>query len=359
MDVVLVSFYYDKNFYCGANKRFDETGKFLKKNGYRLKVAVPKGHVPNWCDDDEAVEFDTTSPGPLRRIELFLKFQAWLKRIPKSIVISDFMPVPARALKKHVHFQLVHDLRNFTGFHRAKFPIISRKWQARQWRKSQKMLTVSSFTRQQLNRFCGIPEENVIVSHNGIDPTYLERDTNGKRTVDFLYIAHFEPRKNHPMLIRALIELKKQGIEANTLLLAKKDETRGEVQKLIEDHSLANTVRIDDGSFTEQELIAMYLNSKVFVTPAKYEGFGMPIIEAMASGCRICCSDIEVFHEVAGKNALYFDPDDAKDIAENLNRSLHQDVDRAELRNLVEKAFTWDQTLQPIREQIEKFSKQA
>jgi len=333
MDVVLVSFYYDKNFYCGANKRFDETGKFLKKNGYRLKVAVPKGHVPNWCDDDEAVEFDTTSPGPLRRIELFLKFQAWLKRIPKSIVISDFMP--------------------------AKFPLISRKWQARQWRKSGKMLTVSSFTRQQLNRFCGIASEDVVVSHNGIDAAYLKQRTDGERTVDFLYVAHFEQRKNHPMLIRGLIELKKRGTQARTVLMGKDHGTLGEVRKLITENGLEDWVEIEGGSFSEEELIAMYLNSKVFVTPAKYEGFGMPIIEAMASGCRICCSDIEVFHEVAGKKALYFDPDDPMDIAEKLNRSRQQNADRAGLRTLVENAFTWDHTLQPIREQIEKFSKQA
>jgi len=356
MDVVLVSFYYDKNFYCGANKRFDETGKFLKKNGYGLKVAVPKGHVPDWCDEGEAVEFETRLAGPLRRVELFSRLQSWLNDIPRSFVISDFMPVPARALKKHVHYQLVHDLRNFTGFHRAKFPFISRRWQARQWRKSQKMLTVSSFTRQQLNRFCGIPEENVIVSHNGIDATYLERDTSGERTVDFLYIAHFEPRKNHPMLIRALIELKKRGIEINTVLLGKKHETRDEVQQLIADHNLASTVRIDDGSFTEQELISMYLDSKVFVTPAQYEGFGMPVIEALASGCQVCCSNIEVFHEVAGKNALYFDPENEHDIAEVLARALHQDVNREELRAVVESAFTWDHTLQPLKQQIDKYS---
>ena len=359
MDVVLVSFYYYKNIFSGANKRFDETGKFLKRNGYGLRVVVLKGQVPDWCGDDEAVEFDTTSPGPLRRIELFLKFQAWLKRIPKSIVISDFMPVPARALKKHVHFQLVHDLRNFTVFHRAKFPFISRKWQARQWRKSGKMLTVSSFTRQQLNRFCGIASEDVVVSHNGIDAAYLQQRTDGERTVDFLYVAHFEQRKNHPMLIRGLIELKKRGTQARTVLMGKDHGTLGEVRKLITENGLEDGVEIEGGSFSEEELIAMYLNSKVFVTPAKYEGFGMPIIEAMASGCRICCSDIEVFHEVAGKKALYFDPDDAMDIAEKLNRSLQQDADRAELRTLVENAFTWDHTLQPIREQIEKFSKQA
>lgn len=356
MDVVLVSFYYYKNIFSGANKRFDETGKFLKKNGYGLKVAVPKGHVPDWCDEGEAVEFETKTAGPLRRVELFSRLQSWLNDIPRSFVISDFMPVPARALKKHVHFQLVHDLRNFTEFHRAKFPFISRRWQARQWRKSQKMLTVSSFTKQQLNRFCGIPEENVIVSHNGIDATYLERDTSGERTVDFLYIAHFETRKNHPMLIKALIELKKRGLETKTVLIGKDHGTLGEVQKLIAHHDLDGAISIKDGSFTEQDLISMYLDSKVFVTPAQYEGFGMPIIEAMASGCQVCCSDIEVFHEVAGENALYFDPENEQDIAEVLNGALQMDVDREKLRALVSDAFSWDQTLQPLKQQIEKYS---
>lgn len=356
MDIILVSFYYHRNIYAGANKRFDESGKFLKKHGYALKVAVPKDHAPDWCDEGEAVEFETRFHGPLRRAELFTRLQSWLNDIPRSIVISDFMPVPARALEKHVHFQLVHDLRNFTKFHRAKFPFFSRKWQARQWRKSQKMLTVSRFTKQQLNHFCGIPEEDIIVSHNGIDTSYLERDIRGERTVDFLYIAHFEPRKNHPVLVKALAELKERGVETNTVFIGKKDETRGEVQKLIADHDLGDMIRIEDGSFTEEELISMYLDSNVFVTPAQYEGFGMPIIEAMASGCQVCCSDIEVFHEVAGKNALYFDPENEQDIADVLSKALRQDVDRAHLRAIVQDSFTWNRTLQPLREYIEHYS---
>ncbi len=353
-EVLLVSLYYDKSIYSGANKRFDETGKFLMRNGIGTGVVVMMGHVPAWCPPEQTFEIDTGAPGPLRRLEQFYRLGSLLDRLPSCIVISDFMPVPARSLRRHIHIQLVHDLRNFTEFHRAKLPFISRKWQSRQWNKAGKILTVSRFTGEQLEHHCGIPSSRIIISHNGIEPDYLEKKMSGERTIDLLYVAHFEKRKNYLKLIRALEILKGRGVTPRTVLVGRdKDEgVLPKVQNLIRKGGLSENVEIHGQSFTEQDLIDLYLDSNVFVTPARYEGFGMPIIEAMASGCLVSCSDIGVFHEVAGPHAVFFDPENELDIADALENALGTEVDRNALRSYVSQYFTWDRTLHPILDMV-------
>jgi len=351
---LLISFYYNNKIYSGANKRFDETGKFLKRNGYDVKIVVLKGNIPKWCAKNEVVEFETSFRGIFKRLHLLIKLSRFLNKEPESVIISDFLPVPNNVFKRHNHYQLVHDLRYFTKFNNLHFPFITRNWLTKQWNKSQKVLTVSHFTKNQLNLFCSIPADNVLVSWNGIEPSYLEKDVDGPRALDFLYIAHFEDRKNHPVLVRALAELKKRGIESKTVLIGKDHGTLPEVQRLIAEHKLSDFIEIKDGSFSEQELIKMYLSSKVFVSPARYEGFGMPIIEALASGCMVCCSDIEVFHEVAEESALYFDPENEQDIADVLSRALKQNVNRDHLRSMIKEKYTWDKTLIPILDEIKR-----
>ena len=75
-------------------------------------------------------------------------------------------------------------------------------------------------------------------------------------------------------------------------------------------------------SVSEDDLTALYQNSKIFISPSLYEGFGMPILEAYAYGCKVICSDIFVFHEVLGSKATYFDAEDEFSMKKVIEESL-------------------------------------
>ena len=82
------------------------------------------------------------------------------------------MPIPLSALSKHIHLQLVHDIRNFTEFKR--FNYFGRLFQKWQWGKCQNIITVSDFSKNELVKNCNIDSENIVVSPNGIDSSYLK-----------------------------------------------------------------------------------------------------------------------------------------------------------------------------------------
>ena len=77
------------------------------------------------------------------------------------------------------------------------------------------------------------------------------------------------------------------------------------------------------GFVSDHELTGLYKSAKAFVFPSLAEGFGLPGLEAMAAGCPVVCSDIPVFHEIYGDAAIYFDPNNARDIAEKINNVFH------------------------------------
>lgn len=98
------------------------------------------------------------------------------------------------------------------------------------------------------------------------------------------------------------------------------------------------------GEANDRELINLYTNAKALVFPSLMEGFGLPAIEALSLGCPVICSDIPIFHEILGSHALYFNPNDPKDLADKL----YNDIRRNGIE--VDARFDWkmmaQQTLQ-------------
>lgn len=85
-------------------------------------------------------------------------------------------------------------------------------------------------------------------------------------------------------------------------------------------------IRADDA-----QLLSLYINARAFVFPSKYEGFGLPILEAYRAGCPVCLAEASCFPEIAGDAALYFDPDNADSITDAVGRCVYDDVLRHRL----------------------------
>jgi glycosyltransferase involved in cell wall biosynthesis len=109
------------------------------------------------------------------------------------------------------------------------------------------------------------------------------------------------------------------------------------------------------GWIPREELLQLYARAQAFVYPSTFEGFGMPVLEAMAAGIPVACSDIPPLHEVAGETALFFDPLNDAAIAAALDRI----VADTELRAKLEKAgperaraFTWERAARETLAQL-------
>jgi glycosyltransferase involved in cell wall biosynthesis len=205
-----------------------------------------------------------------------------------------------------------------------------------------KIVAVSDHEKYRIIERYGLHEERVEVIYPGIDTTLFSPGSNINPAVnttdrfrlprDFLFFpANTWPHKNHVGLVNALAILRDEHHLTPYLVLtgAEKDGHRAMLDAVTA-FRLASQIRWL-GYVTREELIALYQTTYALVFPSMYEGFGIPIIEAMASGCPVVCSKTTATGEVAGGAALTFDPKDPADIAASIARILTDEALRQEL----------------------------
>jgi glycosyltransferase involved in cell wall biosynthesis len=158
-----------------------------------------------------------------------------------------------------------------------------------------------------------------------------------------LSVGSREPGKNRARLIRAMHELRSEGIDRALLVVGQK------AWKYEEEQTLARELGMDDrvifaGYVAAEDLPALYAAADLFAFPSLYEGFGVPVLEAMACGAPVLTSNVSATAEVAGEAALLIDPLSVASIREGLRSLLSDEALRARLsRRGVERAaqFSW------------------
>ena len=185
------------------------------------------------------------------------------------------------------------------------------------------VVTVSEAMKQELLPYCG--HTPVCVIPNGLEaaakdlqpaPAELAafRDKFALPEHFLLAVGHLERRKNYPKLIEALAHLRKSGRDFHLLIVGNESGERAALEAHIAAYGLKRSVILASG-LSELEVRCAYALCELFVFPSTYEGFGIPILEAMAAGKPMALSDIPVFREITQNHSVYFDPKNAKDIA--------------------------------------------
>ncbi|OGG44262.1 MAG: hypothetical protein A3F84_14885 [Candidatus Handelsmanbacteria bacterium RIFCSPLOWO2_12_FULL_64_10] len=242
-------------------------------------------------------------------------------------------------------------------------------------RRFSRVITVSESSKRDVVEYAGVPEGRVSVIPNGVDSRrYFPRDPEaaaaricpryGVRPPYVLFVSRIEhPGKNHVRLIRAFERLKASGHIPHQLVLAGSDRERAdEVHRVASASSCASDV-VFTGFVPTQDLPDLHGGADLLVFPSLYEGFGLPVLEAMACGVPVACSNTSSLPEVAGDAAVLFDPYEEEEIAGAV-RALLTD---AELRRRCarlglerSKTFCWSatarRTLDVIRSAIEERS---
>jgi glycosyltransferase involved in cell wall biosynthesis len=218
------------------------------------------------------------------------------------------------------------------------------------------MLTCSEFSIDELVKYVGYDRKRVIKSFFGIDERVLDiaKEPMPEKEYDAIYVAHYEKRKNHEALLRA-IALVDKGMRV--FLLGRDNGLQGSLRRLCGELGLTGVTFGE--RLSDTELWNMYRKSRLLVNPSLYEGFGIPTIEALALGVPAVISDIPVYHEVGGDLVTYFDPYDPKDIAQKLQARLSDgktptpEAVRAQLEQ-----FFWENIYTKMIEDLAALSKE-
>lgn len=233
--------------------------------------------------------------------------------------------------------------------------------------KAYHLIVISAFTKKTIVEKYGIPPEKISVVHLGYDKDAfkrLDRETvEGFRAKNrlpkrfLLYPAATWAHKNHINLVKALKILKdRHGLAEKLVLIGLKKENHDSVMDEIKRLHLNDEV-ISLGYIPAEDLPALYNAASVLVFPSLFEGFGMPLVEAMAVGLPVACANATCLPEIGGDAALYFDPLDPEDIAENIYAICSDERLRGSLvQKGLERAkgFTWENTARKTREVYER-----
>jgi glycosyltransferase involved in cell wall biosynthesis len=230
-------------------------------------------------------------------------------------------------------------------------------------RRSRRVLTVSSASKQDILRYLHIPADKVEVIPNALDsrlataPTPDDiarvRERFQLNAPFILYAGNIKPHKNVDRLIEAYSILRRRGItEPKLLIIGDEISKYPNLRRLVHRFQLHPYVRFF-GFVPEETLAALYRLASVFVFPSLYEGFGFPPLEAMASGTPVITSNVSSLPEVVGDAAVLIDPMDAGAIADAMARVLEDVSLRSDLirrgHDRVRK-FSWARSVARVRE---------
>lgn len=231
-------------------------------------------------------------------------------------------------------------------------------------RRSHRLIADSRATREDLVKLLHEREEKIDVVPLGLDNAHPERALPEAELRDKLRLGDravalsLSAKRPHKNLIRLLDALASIPPERRPVLVIPGYTTWHERE--LEQH--ARTLGIEDdvrllGWVDEEEIEALYAAAGCFVFPSLYEGFGLPVLEAMQRGVPVACSDRTSLPEVAGGAALMFDPERSDEIAAAMNRLLSDGAEADRLREAGRARaaqFSWDETARLTAESYDR-----
>lgn len=199
---------------------------------------------------------------------------------------------------------------------------------------------------------------NVHVIHHGVDHEKFHVPSEAEKTESWqkltatypalrkpylLYVGQIQPRKNLLRLIEAFELLKKDQPELQLVLAGSHGWLQAPILERIKKSEQTHHIFLT-GRISDEFLSALYWHANVFVLPSLYEGFGMPILEAMASGSPVVTSNASSMPEIVGDAAVLVDPNDTDSLAAGIEEAQSNSRDMAQQGVAQAKNFSWEKT---------------
>jgi glycosyltransferase involved in cell wall biosynthesis len=295
--------------------------------------------VANWAalmQSDRAAGESLLAAFGRQKIDLLHRIKADVVHFPGGTINPTDIDLPVALT--------IHDVqhRRFPGYFSQAELHDREKWWPASADRAGAIIADSQFAAGEIREQFGVAESKLCVALPAARETFFKRDqasgpsSPGRREARttrwsepfFLYPAAMWPHKNHRRLLEAMAIA---GDSAMHLVLSGAGQEDSQLSNWIAELQLGGRVHLA-GRVSEAELAALYHQATGMIFPSQYEGFGLPLLEAMASGCPIAASNAASIPEVTGDAALLFDPSDAAAIAQAMLRLERDEALRGRLR---------------------------
>lgn len=224
------------------------------------------------------------------------------------------------------------------------------------------ILTISENSKNDIIKYLNIPEDKITVIYPGVDEIYKQvldekHIEKIKRKYNIIgrylfYLGTLEPRKNIETIIKSYNDFIKSSDEDIKLVLAgKKGWLYDSIFNLVSEYGLENNVVFTD-YVDDSDKPALYQGAEIFLFPSLYEGFGIPVAEAMASRTPVITSNSSSLPEVAGDSAIITEPLDYRKISESIKKILRDsNIRQKMIENGIKQVekFNWDDSAEKLR----------
>lgn len=231
----------------------------------------------------------------------------------------------------------IHDVafRTFPDmYHWQDIKIYDMKWRYA-CKNADRVIAISECTKRDIMRFYNVAEEKINVVYQPVSPIYYEMPKlpirkSGAQTY-MLYVGSVNSRKNLLSVVKAMNILPRDLI-LPLVVVGEGGEYKAAVERFVIENDLNDFVIFHAPLNNQRELQKLYHGATIFVYPSFYEGFGLPVVEAMLSGCPVLTSNVSSLPEAGGPYSIKADPASVEDIAAKMHRMLIDEQLRNDIR---------------------------
>lgn len=230
-------------------------------------------------------------------------------------------------------------------------------WTKYSVKRANRIFTISLASKDDIIKTYKVAADKVVVTYPGVKKTPLM--SKDKLNFDYiLFVGTLQPRKNIVRLVEAFSKLTPKYPNLKLLIVGKKGWLYDDILKAPQKYNVESDVKFLD--FVEDsKMQGLYKNALCFVLPSLYEGFGLPVLEAMKYGCPVVLSNISSLPEAGGNAALYFNPEDSSDIAKTIDKVIS---DKNLREGMIKKGhtqvkkFSWEKTARQTLSVLEELA---
>lgn len=317
----------------------------------------PRSHLPL---ENDNYRYEIV-PGTFLWSQVFLPLRLYLKR-----EVEVFFS-PAHYTPRFCPIPIVVTIHDFSYFYYPdeflKQDLYKLKnWTAKALFQSKKIIAVSKNTKKDILKFYPLPEDKIEVVYNGFEqpekskspPDDFLQEYNLARKKYVLYVGTLQPRKNVQVLLKAFHRLSQTVTDMKMVLVGKKGWMYDQIFQEARDLKLDDKV-VFTGYLPSEKAAVLYQNAFCFVLPSLYEGFGIPILEAMSHSCPVIASYNSSLPEIGEEACLYFDPQSPENLRDKIRLLIENKRVRTELIKKGKeriKYFSWTKCAQQTLEVI-------
>ncbi len=318
-----------------------------------VRVYVPESPRPHMPQESERFRYEVVVP---KQLWTFIGLPTALSlSSPKADVVfspTHYIPrwvntprvcaIMDISYLKYPDLFLASDLHKLVG------------WTAYSVRHAAKIITISQCSKDAIIDAYRVPESNVVVAYPALTDIEDRKRmgtsaTNNLPKRYILSVGTLQPRKNFVRLIEAFSKLADRDVAL--VVVGKKGWLYEDILKAPRSFGVSDRVYFLD-YVSDGELPALYRNARCFALPSLYEGFGLPVLEAMAYGVPVVVSKGSSLPEIAGDAGIYVDPEDVTSIAKGLSHALTLTANERSKRikegRLRAKSFSWDKAAEKV-----------